>query len=85
MPVDGVGLSAGGICVCLPLPNGDVLMSVLSVYKTTCRYCDAIEAALVTSFTAIADFFAVARIANEAANAALNGDHEKAKAMIMKI
>ena len=85
MPVDGVGLSAGGVCVYLPLPNGDVLMSVLSVYKTTCRCCDVIETALITSFTATANFFALARIANQAANAASTGDHEKAKAMILKI
>ena len=70
---------------CLASTYGDLLMSVLSVYKTTCRYCDVIEAALVTSFTAIANFFALARIANQAANAASTGDYEKAKAMIFKI
>ena len=60
-------------------------MSVISVYKTTCRCCDVIETALMTSFTATANFFALARIANQAANVASTGDHEKAKAMILKI
>ena len=70
---------------CLALTYGDLLMSVISVYKTTCRCCDVIETALMTGFTAIANFFALARIANQAANAASTGDHEKAKAMILKI
>ena len=39
----------------------------------------------MTGFTAIANFFALVRIANQAANAASTGDHEKAKAMILKI
>ena len=83
MPVDGVGLSTGCTLCCLDLwRRSDV---VISIYKTTCRCCDFIETALMTSFTAIANFFALARIATQAANAASNGDHKKAKAMILKI
>ena len=70
---------------CLASTYGDVLMSVISIYKTTCRCCDFIETALMTSFTAIANFFALARIAQQAANTASTGDYKKAKAMILKI
>ena len=83
MPVDGVGLSTGFTSSFVNLWS--FLMSVISVYKTTCRCCDVIETALMTSFTAIANFFALARLANQAANAASTGDHEKAKAIILKI
>ena len=79
------GLACLPVGCCLALTYGDLLMSVISVYKTTCRCCDVIETALMTGFTAIANFFALARIANQAANAASTGDHEKAKAMILKI
>ena len=79
------GLACLLVSCCLALTYGDLLMSVISVYKTTCRCCDVIETALMTGFTATSNFFALARIASQAANAASTGDHEKAKAMILKI
>ena len=41
-------------------------MSVTTVYQTTCRFCETIEAGIMLSFAFIADFFAVAHVATKA-------------------
>jgi hypothetical protein len=57
-------------------------MSATTVYQTTCRFCEAIEAGIMPSFAFIADFFTVARIATEASNVAMSDDYEEAKRII---
>jgi len=57
-------------------------MSVTTVYQTTSRFCESSEAGIMLSFASIADFFAVARVANKASNAAMSGDYEEAKRII---
>lgn len=60
-------------------------MSVISVYQSTCRFCNLVEDVIVKSLFAAADFFAVARVAMKAANVAMNGDYEKAKTIILDV
>ena len=57
-------------------------MSVTTVYQTTCRFCESIEAGIMLSLAFIADFFAVARVATKASNVAMSGDYEEAKWII---
>jgi hypothetical protein len=57
-------------------------MSVTTVYQTTCRFCESIEAGIMLSLAFINDFFAVARVATKASNVAMLGDYEKAKRII---
>ena len=57
-------------------------MSVTTVYQTTCRFCESIEAGIMLSFAFIADFFAVAHVATKASNVAMAGDYEEAKRII---
>ena len=58
------------------------VMSVTTVYQTTCRFCESIEAGIMLSLAFIADFFAVARVATKASNVAMSGDYEEAKRII---
>jgi hypothetical protein len=58
---------------------GAYVMSFVSAYQTTCRFCAAVEAGLVPALTATADFFAVVRAAKHASDLAMNGDYENAK------
>ena len=58
------------------------VMSVTTVYQTTCRFCESIEASIMLSLAFIADFFAVARVATKASNVAMSGDYEEAKRII---
>ena len=48
-------------------------MSVSTAYEYTCQFCNAVQ-----------DVFASMQIANKAASAASRGDHERAKAIILK-
>jgi|TARA_B100000768_G_scaffold180821_1_gene201812 hypothetical protein len=57
-------------------------MSVTTVYQTTCRFCESIEAGIMLSLAFIADFFSVARVATKASNVAMSGDYEEAKRII---
>ncbi len=57
-------------------------MSVLAVYQSTCKFCEAVKAVLKQSFQVTADLLASLENANQAALAASRGDHEKAKAII---
>ncbi|MDA8536475.1 hypothetical protein N9L23_03870 [Alphaproteobacteria bacterium] len=57
-------------------------MSVTTVYQTTCRFCESIEAGIMLGFAFIADFFAVAHVATKASNVAMSGDYEEAKRII---
>ncbi|MGB2344359.1 MAG: hypothetical protein ACPH9U_04285 [Candidatus Puniceispirillaceae bacterium] len=41
-------------------------MTVTTVYQTTCRFCESIEANITLGLAFIADFFAVARVATKA-------------------
>ena len=59
-------------------------MSVLAVYQSTCKFCEAVQAVTRQSLHATADLLASFEIANQAALAASSGDHEKAKAIILK-
>ena len=57
-------------------------MTVTTVYQTTCRFCESIEANITLGLAFIADFFAVARVATKASNVAMLGDYEEAKRII---
>ena len=57
-------------------------MTVTTVYQTTCRFCESIEANITLDLAFIADFFAVARVAIKASNVAMSGDYEEAKRII---
>jgi hypothetical protein len=57
-------------------------MSVTTVYQTTCRFCESIEADIMLSLAFIADFFAVAHVATKASNVAMAGDYEETKRII---
>jgi hypothetical protein len=57
-------------------------MSVTTVYQTTCRFCELIEAGIMRGRAFIADLFAVARVATKASNVAMSGDTEEAKRII---
>ena len=70
-----------GIVMCASKPLERV-MSVTTVYQTTCRFCESIEAGIMLSFAFIADFFAVAHVATKASNVAMSGDYEEAKRII---
>ena len=58
-------------------------MSVLAVYQSTCKFCEAVQEALIQSLHITADLLASLENANQAALAASRGDHEKAKALIL--
>ena len=58
-------------------------MSVLAVYQSTCKFCEAVQAVLKQSLHVTADLLASLENANQAALAASRGDHEKAKAIIL--
>ena len=58
------------------------VMSVTTVYQTTCRFCESIEVGIMLSFAFITDFFAVAHVATKASNVAMAGDYEEAKRII---
>ena len=58
-------------------------MSVLAVYQSTCKFCEAVHEALKQSLHVTADLLSSLEKANQAALAASNGDHEKAKAIIL--
>ena len=57
-------------------------MSVITVYQTTCRFCESIEAGIMLSFAFIAYSFAVAHAATKASNVAMAGDYEEVKRII---
>ena len=57
-------------------------MSVLAVYQSTCKFCEAVQGATRLSLHVTADLLASLENANQAALAASRGDHEKAKAII---
>jgi hypothetical protein len=57
-------------------------MSITTVYQTTCRFCELIEAGIMLSFAFIADFFSAAHVATKALNVAMAGDYEEAKRII---
>ena len=57
-------------------------MSVLAVYQSTCKFCEAVQEAVRQSLHVTAALLASFEIANQAALAASSGDHEKAKAII---
>ena len=58
-------------------------MSVLAVYQSTCKFCEAVQEAVRRSLHVTAALLASFEIANQAALAASSGDHEKAKATIL--
>ena len=58
-------------------------MSVLAVYQSTCKFCEAVQEAVRWSLPVTAALLASFEIANQAALAASSGDHEKAKAIIL--
>ncbi len=43
----------------------EIKMSVTTVYQTTCRACESIEAAVMASLAFVADFFTVASVATK--------------------
>jgi len=57
-------------------------MSVTTVYQTTCRACEKIEAAVMASLAFVADFFIIASVASKASNAAMTGDYDEARRII---
>ena len=57
-------------------------MSVTTIYQTTCRFCESIEAGMMLSLAFIAYFFAVASVATKASNVAMSGGFEEAKRII---
>ena len=58
-------------------------MSVLAVYQSTCKFCEAFQEATRLSLHVTTDLLASFENANQAALAASSGDHEKAKAIIL--
>ena len=58
-------------------------MSVLAVYQSTYKFCDAAQEAVRRSLHATTDLLLSLENANQAALAASSGDHEKAKAIIL--
>ena len=57
-------------------------MSVTTVYQTTYRFCNSIEADIMLSLAFFAVFFSVAHVATKASNVAMSGDYEEAKRII---
>ncbi len=57
-------------------------MSATTVYQTTCRFCELIEAGIMLSVAFIADFFSAAHVVTKASNVAMAGDYEEAKRII---
>ena len=58
-------------------------MSVLAVYQSTCKFCEAVQAGTRRPLHLTADLLASFEIANQATLVASSGDHEKAKAIIL--
>ena len=58
-------------------------MSVLTVYQSTCRACDVLEAGVVSILAFVGGFFGVIGSAARASNLAMSGDYEKAKKTIL--
>ena len=58
-------------------------MSVLAVYQSKYKFCEAVQEAVRRSLHVTAALLASLEIANQAALAASSGDHEKAKATIL--
>ena len=58
-------------------------MSVLAVYQSTCKFCEAVQEAVRRSRHVSAALLSSYEIASQAALAASSGDHEKAKAIIL--
>ena len=68
--------------MCASKTYPEIKMSVTTVYQTTCRACESIEAAVMASLAFVADFFTVASVATKASNAAMSGDFDEAKRII---
>ena len=57
-------------------------MSVTTVYQTTCRFCELIEAYIMLGLAFVTVFVSVAHVATKASNVAMSGDYEEAKRII---
>ena len=58
-------------------------MSVLAIYQSTCKFCEVVQEATRLSLNVTTDLLASLENANKAAAAASNGDHKRAKAIIL--
>ena len=58
-------------------------MSVATAYRYTCQFCETIREVARRSIKTTSNLSLVFQTANKAASAAQNGEHEKAKLLIM--
>ncbi|MGB0197121.1 MAG: hypothetical protein ACPH50_06410 [Candidatus Puniceispirillaceae bacterium] len=60
------------------------MMSAIALYKHTCHFCEAVERAVLRTFTMIEGFLARIQTANKAAAMAARGENEQAKALMLQ-